>query len=39
VLAALLAAPSLFRTVEGRVRWERRARANVEAELARLRSP
>ena len=37
VLSALLAAPTLFRTDEGRRRWERAARANVEAELARLR--
>jgi predicted metal-dependent HD superfamily phosphohydrolase len=38
VLAALLAAPTLFRTEEGRRRWEDRARANVEAEVARLRA-
>jgi predicted metal-dependent HD superfamily phosphohydrolase len=37
VLAALLAAPALFRTAAGRRRWEHAARANVEAELAQLR--
>ena len=36
VLRGLLAAPSLFRTAAGRRRWEARARANVEAELAAL---
>jgi predicted metal-dependent HD superfamily phosphohydrolase len=36
VLTALLAAPALFRTAQGRTRWEARARANVAAEIARL---
>lgn len=36
VLRQLLAAPALFRTAAGRRRWEQRARANVEAELAEL---
>ncbi len=36
VLRGLLAAPALFRTAAGRRRWEERARANVEAELATL---
>ena len=36
VLRGLLAAPALFRTGTGRRLWERRARANVEAELAAL---
>lgn len=36
VLRALLAAPALFRTAPGRRLWERRARVNVEAELATL---
>jgi len=37
VLRALLAGP-LFHTPSGRERWERAARANVEAELSRLES-
>lgn len=36
VLTDLLAKPALFHTAHGRERWERPARANVEAELARL---
>lgn len=36
VLRQLLGAPSLFRTAAGHRRWEQRARANVEAELAEL---
>lgn len=36
VLRGLLATPTLFRTATGRRRWERQARANVEAELAAL---
>jgi predicted metal-dependent HD superfamily phosphohydrolase len=39
VLSTLLARPALFRTVHGRSAWEQRARANVTAELARLRAP
>jgi predicted metal-dependent HD superfamily phosphohydrolase len=39
VLSTLLARPTLFRTVHGRSAWEQRARANVTAELARLRAP
>jgi predicted metal-dependent HD superfamily phosphohydrolase len=38
VLADLLAKPSLFHTDQGRSRWERRARANVEAEIRSLTS-
>ncbi len=38
VLATLLEAPSLFHTGHGRERWEQRARANVRAELGRLRA-
>ena len=36
VLRDLLAKPTLFHTTAARERWEARARANVEAELARL---
>jgi predicted metal-dependent HD superfamily phosphohydrolase len=36
VLRALLAKPTLFHTGLARDLWEARARANVEAELARL---
>ena len=36
VLRDLLAKPTLFHTDPARERWEARARANVEAELARL---
>jgi predicted metal-dependent HD superfamily phosphohydrolase len=36
VLRDLLAKPTLFHTDRARQRWETRARANVEAELARL---
>jgi predicted metal-dependent HD superfamily phosphohydrolase len=36
VLRDLLAKPTLFHTERARRRWEARARANVEAELARL---
>jgi predicted metal-dependent HD superfamily phosphohydrolase len=36
VLRGLLAAPALFRTATGRRLWERRARENVEVELADL---
>lgn len=36
VLRGLVAAPALFRTATGRLLWEERARANVEAELAAL---
>ena len=36
VLRDLLAKPTLFHTAPARERWEARARANVEAELARL---
>jgi len=36
VLRDLLAKPALFGTPEGRRRWERRARANVEREIDRL---
>ena len=36
VLRDLLAKPTLFHTDQARERWEARARANVEAELARL---
>src|SRR5690606_28230272 len=36
VLRELLAAPRLYRTARGRERWEERARANLEAEIARL---
>ena len=38
ILADLLARPALFRTDHARERWEDAARANVAAELARLRS-
>lgn len=38
VLDDLLSGPSLFRTPQGRQRWEQRARANVSEEIARLRS-
>jgi predicted metal-dependent HD superfamily phosphohydrolase len=37
VLGDLLAKPSLFHTAYAREHWEPLARANVEAELARLR--
>jgi len=37
VLSDLLAKPSLFHTTVARVRWERRARANVQRELSALR--
>ena len=36
VIGALLAAPALYRTPAARQRWEQAARANLEAELARL---
>lgn len=36
VLRELLAGPGIFRTPQGRTRWEQAARANVTAELARL---
>jgi predicted metal-dependent HD superfamily phosphohydrolase len=36
VLRDLLAKPALFGTPEGRRRWERRARSNVEREIDRL---
>ncbi|MEY9213196.1 metal-dependent phosphohydrolase [Thermobifida halotolerans] len=36
VLRELLAAPRLYRTREGHEWWEERARANLEAEIARL---
>ena len=39
VLRRLLDRPALFRTAHGRSAWEQRARANVTAELARLRAP
>ena len=39
VLSTLLDRPTLFRTAHGRSAWEQRARANVTAELARLRAP
>jgi len=39
VLSTLLDRPVLFRTTYGRSAWEQRARANVTAELARLRAP
>lgn len=38
VLENLLANPTLFHTSMARDRWEQRARANVEAELGRLRA-
>jgi predicted metal-dependent HD superfamily phosphohydrolase len=38
VLRRLLDRPALFRTAHGRAAWEQRARANVTAELARLRA-
>jgi predicted metal-dependent HD superfamily phosphohydrolase len=38
VLATLLNRPTLFRTPYGRATWERAARANAGAELARLRA-
>ena len=38
VLRGLLAQQVLFRTETGHARWELAARANVEAELARLTS-
>jgi predicted metal-dependent HD superfamily phosphohydrolase len=38
VLQRFLTAPQLYSTVTGRTRWEARARANVTAELAGLRS-
>ena len=38
VLSTLLDRPALFRTAHGRSAWEQRARANVTAELDRLRS-
>jgi len=37
VLTDLLGGPSLFRTEQGRSMWEQSARANVTAEIARLR--
>jgi predicted metal-dependent HD superfamily phosphohydrolase len=37
VLAGFLARPTIFATDEGRRRWERRARANLTAELTTLR--
>jgi len=37
VMGRLLAHPRLFATATGHERWEARARANIEAELARLR--
>jgi predicted metal-dependent HD superfamily phosphohydrolase len=39
VLSTLLDRPALFRTAHGRSAWEQRARANVTAELGRLRAP
>ncbi len=39
VLSRLLDRPALFRTAHGRSAWEQRARANVTAELGRLRAP
>lgn len=36
VIAALLAAPALYRTPAARERWEQAARSNLAAELARL---
>jgi predicted metal-dependent HD superfamily phosphohydrolase len=39
VLSTLLDRPALFRTTHGRSAWEQRARANITAELARLRAP
>ncbi len=36
VLTDLLEGPSLFRTPQGRLAWEKRARANVGEEIARL---
>ena len=36
IVQALLAAPALYRTPEGRQRWEQAARANLTAELAAL---
>jgi predicted metal-dependent HD superfamily phosphohydrolase len=39
VLSTLLDRPALFRTTHGRSAWEQRARANVTAELGRLRAP
>ncbi|WP_418004373.1 metal-dependent phosphohydrolase [Mycobacterium sp. PDNC021] len=36
MIAAMLAGPSLYRTVEGQRLWEDAARANLEAELASL---
>jgi predicted metal-dependent HD superfamily phosphohydrolase len=38
VLSALLDRPAMFRTAHGRSVWEQRARANVTAELVRLRA-
>jgi predicted metal-dependent HD superfamily phosphohydrolase len=38
VLSTLLDRPALFRTAHGRSAWEQRARANITAELARLRA-
>jgi predicted metal-dependent HD superfamily phosphohydrolase len=38
VLSTLLDRPALFRTEHGRSAWEQRARANVTAELGRLRA-
>jgi predicted metal-dependent HD superfamily phosphohydrolase len=38
VLADLLAKPTLFHTEAARVRWEARARSNVEREISSLRS-
>jgi predicted metal-dependent HD superfamily phosphohydrolase len=38
VLSTLLDRPALFRTAHGRSAWEQRARANVTAELGRLRA-
>ena len=38
VLSTLLGRPALFRTAHGRQAWETRARANVAAELGRLRA-
>ncbi|MCV7226120.1 HD domain-containing protein [Mycolicibacterium komossense] len=37
IIEALLATPALYRTPEGRQRWERAARENLAAELAALR--
>jgi predicted metal-dependent HD superfamily phosphohydrolase len=39
VLSTLLDRPALFRTSHGRSVWEKPARANVTAELGRLRAP